>query len=111
MSLSETIADRQAATVDHTLAHEPWYLEVADEIEIFEAAYSAKLPILLKGPTGCGKTRFLEYMAWCIYRDRKSRRNLLETPLITVSCHEDLTATDLVGRYLLAGDETVWLDA
>lgn len=110
MSLSDTVAERQTATVDHTLAQEPWYLQVADEMEIFQAAYAAQLPVLLKGPTGCGKTRFLEHMAWQIYRHEKSHRNLLETPLITVSCHEDLTATDLVGRYLLSGDETVWLD-
>lgn len=110
MSLSETVADQQSATEDHRLEKEPWYLHVSDEIEIFEAAYAARLPILLKGPTGCGKTRFLEHMAWRIYRGSKSHRNLLETPLITVACHEDLTATDLVGRYLLSGDETVWLD-
>ncbi|MGH9765640.1 MAG: CbbQ/NirQ/NorQ/GpvN family protein, partial [Blastocatellia bacterium] len=62
-------------------------------------AYQAKLPAMLKGPTGCGKTRFVEYMAWRLGR-----------PLITVACHEDLSATDLVGRFLLEGDETVWHD-
>jgi len=78
---------------------EPWYLPLADEVGIFEAAYGARLPVLLKGPTGCGKTRFIEHMAW-----------RLGYSLITVACHEDLTATDLVGRYLLSGDETVWMD-
>lgn len=77
----------------------PFYLPLADEIAVFEAAVAARLPVLLKGPTGCGKTRFVEHMAW-----RMSR------PLTTVACHEDLTATDLVGRYLLSGDETVWMD-
>jgi len=78
----------------------PWYLPTADEVDVFEAAYAARLPVLLKGPTGCGKTRFVEHMAW----------RLSGQPLSTVACHEDLTATDLVGRYLLSGDETVWMD-
>ncbi len=77
----------------------PFYLPIADEIAVFEAATAARLPVLLKGPTGCGKTRFIEHMAWRMRRD-----------LTTVACHEDLTATDLVGRYLLTGDETVWMD-
>ncbi len=84
---------------------EPWYLPTADEVQVFEAAYRAKLPVLLKGPTGCGKTRFVEHMAWRLFRGRDHAM-----PLITVACHEDLTATDLVGRYLLQGDETVWMD-
>ena len=78
---------------------EPYYEPVDDEIEVFEAAYNNQLPVLLKGPTGCGKTRFMEYMGWRIKR-----------PLITVSCHDDLTASDLVGRYLVSGGETVWVD-
>jgi len=78
---------------------EPYYEATGDEINIFEAAYRNKLPILLKGPTGCGKTRFMEYMAWRLQR-----------PLITVSCHDDLTASDLVGRYLVKGGETTWVD-
>jgi len=94
----------------HRLTSEPWYLPVSDEVKIFEAAYEKRLPVLLKGPTGCGKTRFVEYMAWRLYRQADSRRRELETPLVTVACHEDLTATDLVGRYLLSGDETVWMD-
>ncbi len=86
---------------------EPYYLPLADEVEIFRAAYAARLPVLLKGPTGCGKTRFVEHMTWRLYRETA---NPLEVPLVTVSCHEDLTATDMVGRYLLKGDETVWTD-
>jgi nitric oxide reductase NorQ protein len=81
------------------LRGEPFYLSVGHEVELFEAAYRAKLPAMLKGPTGCGKTRFVEHMAWRLKR-----------PLITVACHEDLSATDLVGRFLLEGEETVWHD-
>jgi nitric oxide reductase NorQ protein len=81
-------------------AEQPFYLPVGAEVEVFEAAYAKKLPVLLKGPTGCGKTRFAEFMAY----------RLGPVPLITVACHEDLTATDLVGRYLLEGQETRWLD-
>jgi nitric oxide reductase NorQ protein len=89
---------------------EPYYLPIGDELEVFEAAYEARLPVLLKGPTGCGKTRFVEYMTWRLYRQQESPRQLVDEPLVTVSCHEDLTATDLVGRYLLRGDEAVWMD-
>jgi nitric oxide reductase NorQ protein len=78
---------------------EPYYLSTGNEIRMFQAAYDVRLPVMLKGPTGCGKTRFVEYMAHCLRR-----------PLITVSCHEDLFATDLVGRFLLKKDETVWMD-
>jgi nitric oxide reductase NorQ protein len=78
---------------------EPFYLDTGDEIRLFEAAAAARLPVMLKGPTGCGKTRFVEHMA---YR--------LKRPLITVACHEDLFASDLIGRYLLRDDETVWMD-
>jgi nitric oxide reductase NorQ protein len=78
---------------------EPYYLPVAREVELFETAYGARLPVMLKGPTGCGKTRFVEFMA-----------HKLNRPLITVACHEDLSSTDLVGRFLLEGDETVWHD-
>jgi nitric oxide reductase NorQ protein len=92
------------------LIDEPWYLPLADEVQIFEAAYRARLPVLLKGPTGCGKTRFVEHMAWRLYRQGDGAQHSLELPLLTVACHEDLTATDLVGRYLLSGDETVWMD-
>ncbi len=77
----------------------PYYEPQGNEVAIFEAAYKRRLPVMLKGPTGCGKTRFLEYMAFQLKR-----------PLVTVSCHEDLTSSDLVGRFLLEGSETVWHD-
>lgn len=83
----------------HLIVEEPYYEPVADEIALFEAAYHNQIPVLLKGPTGCGKTRFMEHMAWRLKR-----------PLITVSCHDDLTAADLVGRYLITNNETVWID-
>lgn len=90
---------RAVAIEDYYVTKEPYYLPIGGEIEAFKAAYALKLPVMLKGPTGCGKTRFLEYMAW-----------QLSLPLITIVCHEDLTASDLVGRYLLKGQETVWMD-
>jgi len=77
----------------------PYYEPQGNEIAVFEAAYKKRLPVMLKGPTGCGKTRFLEFMAFQLKR-----------PLVTVSCHEDLTSSDLVGRFLLEGAETVWQD-
>ena len=77
----------------------PYYEPQANEVAVFEAAYKKRLPVMLKGPTGCGKTRFLEHMAFQLNR-----------PLVTVSCHEDLTSSDLVGRFLLEGAETVWQD-
>ena len=89
----------ESAIQDYRVATEPYYLPVAREIELFEAAHAARLPVILKGPTGCGKTRFVEHMAW-----------RLERPLITVACHEDLSSTDLVGRFLLEGEETIWHD-
>lgn len=79
--------------------NEVYYLPQGKEVELFEAAYSAKLPIMLKGPTGCGKTRFVERMAW-----------QLGLPLITVSCNEDTSASDLLGRHLIVGGETRWVD-
>jgi nitric oxide reductase NorQ protein len=69
------------------LTEEPWYLPLGDEVQIFEAAYQARLPVLLKGPTGCGKTRFVEHMAWRLYRQCDSARRRLELPLLTVACH------------------------
>lgn len=84
----------------------PYYLPVADEVDIFRAAYESRLPVLLKGPTGCGKTRFVEFMAATL----RARENDGCPSLITVACHEDLTGSDLVGRYLIKGDETVWVD-
>src|SRR3989442_2366132 len=85
----------------------PYYLPIGDEIEIFQAAYDCRLPVLLKGPTGCGKTRFVEYMAHTLMKEEKDG---VPGNLITVACHEDLTGSDLVGRYLIKGDETVWAD-
>ncbi|HUF10112.1 MAG TPA: CbbQ/NirQ/NorQ/GpvN family protein [Rhodothermales bacterium] len=78
---------------------EPYYLPVGDEVEIFEQCHANRLAVMLKGPTGCGKTRFVEYMAWRLGR-----------PLVTVACHDDLSASDLTGRYLVRGGETVWQD-
>lgn len=89
----------ELAVEKYKVGNEPYYKPIAQEVELFEAAYAGKLPVMLKGPTGCGKTRFVEYMA-----------HRLNRPLITVACHEDLSATDLVGRFLLEGDETVWHD-
>jgi len=89
----------ELAVEKYKVGNEPYYLPIGQEVELFEAAYGTKLPVMLKGPTGCGKTRFVEYMAWRMAR-----------PLITVACHEDLSATDLVGRFLLEGDETIWHD-
>ena len=83
----------------YRVAQQPYYRPVADEVELFDAAYSVRMPMMLKGPTGCGKTRFVEYMAW-----------KLDKPLITVACNEDMTASDLVGRYLLEANGTRWLD-
>jgi nitric oxide reductase NorQ protein len=77
----------------------PYYQPVANEREIFEAAARDRLPILLKGPTGCGKTRFVRHMAWRLAR-----------PLVTVACHDDLSASDLTGRFLVRGGDTVWQD-
>lgn len=84
---------------DFLLTEPPFYLPVDHEVEIFTHAWQAQIPVILKGPTGCGKTRFVSHMA-----------HKLNRPLITVACHEDLTASDLVGRYLLQGDETLWVD-
>jgi nitric oxide reductase NorQ protein len=77
----------------------PYYLPVGDEIAVFETCHARRLAVMLKGPTGCGKTRFVEHMAWRLGR-----------PLVTVACHDDLSASDLTGRYLIRGGETVWLD-
>lgn len=90
---------KEQAIEKYRITKEPFYLSVKDEVALFETAYKAKLPIMLKGPTGCGKTRFVEAMAYKLGR-----------PLVTVACHEDLSATDLVGRFLIEGDETVWHD-
>ena len=108
---TRVLAERGAKDpMDYGLQAEPYYLALGDEVEIFLAAYEERLPVLLKGPTGCGKTRFVEYMTHRLYRgqDATDGRRQLSQPLLTVACHEDLSATDLVGRYLLRGDETIW---
>ena len=119
-----TMSDSHSYSIEeYQVTEEPFYVPIADEVQLFEAAYKQKIPVLLKGPTGCGKTRFVEYMA---YRLRKA---LLQAgsgpkgdveddkvadpgnvPLVTIACHEDLTASDLVGRYLLKGESTEWID-
>ena len=81
------------------LEREPYYVSGADEIAIFERCHAHGLAVMLKGPTGCGKTRFVEHMAWRLHR-----------PLVTVACHDDLSASDLTGRYLVRGGETIWQD-
>ncbi|HEC19237.1 MAG TPA: CbbQ/NirQ/NorQ/GpvN family protein [Gammaproteobacteria bacterium] len=83
----------------YKITQEPFYEPQGNEVALYEAAYAARLPVMIKGPTGCGKSRFIEYMAW-----------KLGKPLITVACNEDMTASDLVGRYLLDANGTRWLD-
>jgi nitric oxide reductase NorQ protein len=119
---------RQYNIEEYRAVEEPFYVPVNDEVELFEAAFGQQIPVLLKGPTGCGKTRFIEYMAWKLRRPltivreatRSTSRGRVQAgqhqdeaqglPLVTVACHEDLTASDLVGRYLLEGDSTRWID-
>jgi nitric oxide reductase NorQ protein len=86
-------------TSQYYLPSQPFYQAIANEVELYQAAYQNRLPVMIKGPTGCGKSRFVEYMAW-----------KLGKPLITVACNEDMTASDLVGRYLLDANGTRWLD-
>ena len=83
----------------YLITTEPFYQPNSNEVTLYEAAYQARLPVMLKGPTGCGKSRFVEHMAW-----------KLGKPLITVACNEDMTASDLLGRYLLEANGTRWLD-
>jgi nitric oxide reductase NorQ protein len=83
----------------YVVAHEPYYHPVADEVALFEAAFLRRIPLIIKGPTGSGKTRFVEFMAW-----------KLKKPLITIACNEDLTASDLIGRFLLDATGTTWKD-
>ena len=78
---------------------EPYYVAAGNEVQVFEQCHAGGLPVMLKGPTGCGKTRFVEHMAWRLRR-----------PLVTIACHDDLSASDLTGRYLIRGGETVWMD-
>jgi len=83
----------------YMVGSEPYYRPVSNEVDLYEAAYSVRMPVMLKGPTGCGKSRFVEHMAW-----------KLKKPLITVACNEDMTASDLVGRFLLDASGTKWHD-
>jgi len=91
--------EKVAKIAEHYIAEKPYYLQQHDELTIAETAYRHGIPLLLKGPTGCGKTRFMQYLAWHLRR-----------PLVTVSCHDDLSTADLVGRFLIKGGDTVWVD-
>ena len=110
---------KEFAIEEFLVRSEPYYRAVGDELELFEAAYEQHIPVLLKGPTGCGKTRFVEYMAWKLGRPitavrsqsaQDMREGEVRVPLVTIACHEDLTASDLVGRYLLDAQGTRWID-
>ena len=115
---TETKGDFKLYAIEKYQANkEPFYLPISDEVELFSAAFRQHIPVLLKGPTGVGKTRFVEYMAWkmgrplTVVKEGESGGETMEAlPLVTVACHEDLTASDLVGRYLLEGGETKWID-
>jgi nitric oxide reductase NorQ protein len=99
---------------EYYVEEEPFYIPHSDEIELFTAAYNEQIPVLLKGPTGTGKTRFVEYMAWLLSTGANGtvRKHGREEgiPLVTIACHEDLTASDLVGRYLIDKEGTRWSD-
>jgi nitric oxide reductase NorQ protein len=95
MSVSQTSVDAQ----QYRVGEEPYYEPVGNELALYESAYQVRMPMMIKGPTGCGKSRFIEHMAW-----------RLGKPLITVACNEDMTASDLVGRFLLDKDGTKWQD-
>ena len=100
MSIDNSVTKKITTEIDsYRILAEPYYLQQGNEVEMFEAAWRNQIPVLLKGPTGCGKTRFMEYMAW-----------RLEQALVTISCHDDLTASDLIGRFLIVGGETRWID-
>ncbi|MSQ07076.1 MAG: CbbQ/NirQ/NorQ/GpvN family protein [Dehalococcoidia bacterium] len=110
---------KEYAIEEFLVRREPYYRAIGDEIELFTAAYKQHIPVLLKGPTGCGKTRFVEYMAWKLGRplttmnkagEQELREGEVRVPLVTIACHEDLTASDLVGRYLLDAEGTRWID-
>ena len=94
-----TVEITEASRSQFMIAREPYYRPLSDEVERYVAAYEARMPVMLKGPTGCGKSRFVEYMAWTLGK-----------PLITVACNEDMTASDLVGRFLLDINGTRWQD-
>jgi len=93
MTMSEIDRDQ------YLIEKEPYYRALGNEVEMYQAAYDARMPVMLKGPTGCGKSRFVEHMAW-----------KLRKPLITIACNEDMTASDLVGRFLLDINGTKWQD-
>jgi nitric oxide reductase NorQ protein len=105
--MAETLNAQRIATLSRTLSDglrhpevgEPFYLQVGNEVTVFEECHRRRLAVMLKGPTGCGKTRFVEHMAWRLKR-----------PLVTVACHDDLSASDLTGRWLIRGGETEWQD-
>jgi len=115
---------KEYAIEEFTVRGEPYYHPVGDELELFTGAYNQRIPVLLKGPTGCGKTRFVEYMAWKLGRPltvvrehdgpapptNGASRGDVAVPLVPIACHEDLTASDLVGRYLLDANGTRWID-
>lgn len=108
--MSATTAGSGAAV--YTIKEKPFYIPIKDEVEIFERAWSDQIPVLLKGPTGCGKTRFVEYMAWHLGRKHLAKTKAASGvgALYTVACHEDLTARDLTGRFIMKGGETIWID-
>jgi len=93
------MSSHEIDVLQYQITQEPFYQPTGNEVALYEAAYAERLPVMVKGPTGCGKSRFIEYMAW-----------KLKKPLITVACNEDMTASDLVGRYLLDANGTRWLD-
>jgi nitric oxide reductase NorQ protein len=95
---------RAVPVEQHVITREPFYVPRADEVEVFAAAFRQRIPVLLKGPTGTGKTRFVEHMAWKLSTPERA------LPLIGISCHEDLSASDLVGRFLLDATGTRWVD-
>src|SRR5262245_58721039 len=110
---------KEYAIEEFFVRSEPYYRPVGDEVALFTGAYKQRIPVLLKGPTGCGKTCFVEYMAWQLGRpltvvreqgQPQSSDGAVRVPLVTIACHEDLTASDLVGRYLLDTDGTRWID-
>ncbi len=110
---------KEYAIEEFLVRAEPYYRAIGDEEELFTAAYHQHIPVLLKGPTGCGKTRFVEYMAWKLGRQltaaseesgQELKEGEIRVPLVTIACHEDLTASDLVGRYLLDANGTRWMD-
>ena len=110
---------KEYAIEEFLVRDEPYYRVVGDELDLFTAAYHQHIPVLLIGPTGCGNTRFVEYMAWKLGRPlsvmkedgaQELKEGEVRVPLVTIACHEDLTASDLVGRYLLDANGTRWID-